>query len=176
MKAWKVLVTSFVVTALLYGCEVTPARYKVLSFFFDGVPNPEEVKVAEIREKENKEIARTTGAGHAPYAAKMCDACHVPFTNALVVPISELCYRCHEMKLNKKWVHGPIASGGCRVCHDPHSSRYKFLLVSESESFCFYCHDEKAIMKNEAHKGNVMKCTSCHDAHMSDNRYLLKGK
>jgi predicted CXXCH cytochrome family protein len=178
MMAWRLLVTSLAMLALLSGCEVTPARYKVLSFFFDGVPNPEEIKAAELREKAKREAAEgkagTLGSQHAPYAEKKCNSCHERSTNVLVAPKEELCYRCHKFKTENKWVHGPVVSGGCTVCHDPHSSRYRFLLVSESESFCFYCHDEKVIKEIEAHKGIDAKCTDCHNPHMSVNRYLLK--
>ncbi len=177
MKLWKVLAASLVALVLLSGCEVTPARYKVLSFFFDGVPNPEEVKAAELREKEKKNTAAAKaylGSAHPPYATKKCNSCHNPSTNVLLAPVQELCYRCHKFESENKWVHGPVASGGCTVCHDPHSSRYPHLLVSESENFCFYCHDENVIRGIEAHKGIEAKCTDCHDPHMSVGRYLLK--
>ncbi|MEW6601150.1 MAG: cytochrome c3 family protein [Nitrospirota bacterium] len=160
----------------LYGCEAT-TRYRVLSFFFDGVPKPEAEKAAEGQKAADKGIAvrkAKTSYGHGPYEAKMCEACHLRGTNALVAPIQELCFRCHEFRMDKKFVHGPLISGDCRVCHDPHGSRYQFLLVSEAKTFCFYCHDEKDIAKNQAHKGSDMNCTSCHNAHMSDKKYLLK--
>ncbi len=167
---------SFIVAVSLAACAAE-TNYKVLSFFFDGVPKPEEKKTAgEKKTSEGTaEIAQKFAPTvHAPYAARMCDACHNPSTHALVLPIQELCFKCHQFKMDKKYVHGPLASGGCRVCHDPHSSGYRFLLVSESERFCFYCHDEKAIARNEAHKGHDMKCTTCHNPHMSDKEHLLR--
>ena len=177
MKTWRTLLILCAAAASMWGCEAT-TRYRTLSFFFDGVPNPEEVKAAKLQGSGAKDIPRRTAGpsswGHGPYAAKQCDGCHMRATNALVAPIDELCFRCHEFRLDKQWVHGPLASGGCRVCHEPHSSPYRFLLVSESEKFCFLCHDEKAVAANEAHEGGSVKCTACHDAHMSDNRFLLK--
>ena len=177
MKIWRSLPVLFVLTVLLCGCEAT-TRYKTLRFFFNGVPDPEEGKAAQIRKTAAGDTSGTKVAPsireHGPYATKQCDACHQRPSNALVAPIDELCSNCHEIRLDKKWVHGPLVSGGCRVCHEPHSSRYPFLLVSESESFCFTCHDEKAVAANEAHKDPSTKCTTCHDAHMSDNRFLLK--
>jgi predicted CXXCH cytochrome family protein len=112
---------------------------------------------------------------HGPYAAKQCDACHDPgATNALVLPADQLCFQCHDLKLDKKYIHGPLASGGCLVCHDPHSSQYRYLLVSESDGFCLHCHDRKDLSKVGAHADLQESCTTCHDAHMSDSRYLLK--
>jgi predicted CXXCH cytochrome family protein len=178
MKIWRTLPILVVASALAgQGCDAT-TRYRALRFFFDGVPAQEEKKAAGIRKTEAGEIPRgtagPTSSRHAPYAAKKCDSCHQRSTNVLIAPIDELCFRCHEFRSGKRWVHGPLASGGCRVCHEPHSSRYPFLLVSDSESFCLYCHDEKAVAANEAHKGAATKCTTCHDAHMSDSRFLLK--
>ena len=57
----------------------------------------------------------------------------------------QLCGRCHELDLTRRYVHGPLASGGCTVCHDPHSSRYRYLLVSDSDGFCLSCHDARRV-------------------------------
>ena len=90
------------------------------------------------------------------------------------MPIEKLCQYCHVILTNKRLLHGPVAAGGCRVCHDPHGSSFPFLLVSESKKFCLYCHNGADIAKNEAHKGVDADCTECHDAHASNNDYLLK--
>ncbi len=161
-----------------YGCGVQ-TRYKVLSFFFDGVPNPEEKsrQLAADAAKAGQSAKETTqqkGSEHGPYASKQCNECHQRATNTLVLPIEELCFKCHALDMKKKYAHGPAASGGCRVCHVPHSSSYRFLLVSEPEKFCFYCHDEKMITRLEVHQGIDTGCTTCHDPHSSDNQHLLK--
>ncbi|MBI5739745.1 MAG: hypothetical protein HZA16_03400 [Nitrospirae bacterium] len=175
MKKSTIFLTIILTAALLYGCEAT-TRYRVLSFFFDGVPDPEEERVAKVQKGDAGEagVKKRTSYQHGPYAAKMCNGCHIQGTNRFVASIEELCVRCHEFRMDKQWIHGPLASGGCRVCHDPHSSRQRYLLVSKSEEFCLHCHDEKAIARNEAHKDVDTDCTSCHNAHMSDRRYLLK--
>jgi len=176
MKIKKALPILVFVAAMIGGCDAT-TRYNALRIFFDGVPTPEEARAARIKKKGAKDMPRQaapTAFAHGPYAAKMCEGCHQRVTNALVAPIDELCFRCHAFRSDGQWVHGPLASGGCRVCHDPHSSRYRFLLVSEPERFCFHCHDEKAVAAAEAHRGATRTCTACHDAHMADNRFLLK--
>ncbi|HSP05848.1 MAG TPA: cytochrome c3 family protein [Acidobacteriota bacterium] len=165
-----------IVSACITGCGTT-TRYKVLNFFFDGVPNPSAPKVVPQRPGAAPVAAAQVAVftNHGPYAAKLCEACHQRQTNALVLPKDELCYKCHELRLDKKYVHGPLASGGCLVCHDPHSSPYRYLLVSESSSFCVRCHDAGDVSRNPAHQGAAeQQCTDCHDAHMSDKQYLLR--
>ena len=165
---------SFILIALVSGC-VTERSYKVLSFFFDGVPVPSKpggngngVKVAKAAVSEKK------GSMHGPYAAKNCDGCHSRSTNALVRPVEELCVYCHKIQMDKKWIHGPLVSGGCRVCHLPHTSPNAYLLVSDSKDFCFYCHTRRDFERNPAHEKAGLVCISCHEPHMSDIKYLLR--
>jgi predicted CXXCH cytochrome family protein len=159
------------------GCS-PETRYRVLSFFVDGVPPPEKVsdKGEESEKGEKSDIQRLKVAIHGPYGARMCTACHEGgFSNRLLLPREKLCYRCHSFKMEAKWIHGPIASGGCMLCHDPHNSKYEYLLVGSSQEFCFYCHQRSAVLADESHS-DVMErgCTTCHDAHMSDRQFLLK--
>ena len=75
---------------LLYGCE-GKTRYQVLSFFFDGVPPPEELK--QEGGKEGKKVTaqpQSTYREHGPYAARLCNSCHERGSNKLLVPIEEL--------------------------------------------------------------------------------------
>lgn len=178
MRGWTVVAYVSVVAVLSIGCEPT-TRYKVLSFFFDGVPPPQSPALLAAKEA----AAPATGAEaqqvryreHGPYAAKQCNACHDPANfNSLVVPRDQLCFQCHELRLDKKYIHGPLASGGCVACHDPHSSQYPYFLVSAADSFCLYCHDRDTIAKIGAHAGVAGQCTDCHNPHMSDKKYLLR--
>jgi len=178
MKVWALLTGVVAMTVLFPGCDA-PSRYRVLRLFFDGVPPPTATEAAGLGEAVAHGGAaparRITGGAHGPYAAKQCGACHESAaTNKLVLPRDELCFRCHDLQLNKKYIHGPLASGGCLACHDPHSSRYRYLLLSESDSFCFFCHDRAAVARIAGHEGIEGECTTCHDAHMSDKKYLLK--
>lgn len=176
MKIWTGV--PIIMAALSMGCNPT-SRYKVLSFFFDGVPP---LRVTEATQGENGALAKpaaqsrkVVAQGHGPYAARLCGACHESAaTNALVVPREQLCFKCHEFRMDKKYIHGPLASGGCTACHDPHSSQYRYLLVSESDGFCLHCHDRQALARTAAHAGVEEQCTACHDAHMSDKKYLLR--
>ena len=169
-----------VAAALTAGCS-TSRHHRVLSFFFDGVPEPKAVVSAapEVEASLGRRLVRP--GEHGPYAAKLCSSCHdSKATNALVVPAEQLCNRCHELGETKTYVHGPLASGGCLVCHDPHRSANRFLLVSASDGFCLGCHDRAALSViggatgEDSHAGDDADCTDCHEAHMSDRKYLLR--
>lgn len=174
--------------ALAYGCSkeylledkegnvfgAPEQRYKVLSFLFDGVPSHKKGDAGSVKTASGKNIPQTVNIEHGPYAARLCEGCHQRGSNKLIMPIEALCLNCHTFRTDKR-LHGPIASGGCKVCHDPHTSSNRFLLVSEATEFCFYCHDRNAVSKRDVHKGiNDVVCITCHDAHMSDNEFLLK--
>lgn len=164
--------------AVLIGCSAT-TRHKVLGTLFDGVPPPRGAEPSAAGPTTATTIgapsAAPHGSQHGPYAARLCDACHATgAANALVAPRDELCLRCHEIDLDRAYVHGPLASGGCLVCHDPHDSRYEALLVSESGTFCLGCHDATDVARIEGHEGITEGCTTCHDAHGSNVKYLLK--
>lgn len=175
LRAGALLAVAGIVATL--GCSAS-RRHKVLTIFFDGVPplagdaapgSPSGPSPAE----PPPAVARL--GGHGPYAARMCQSCHASqLTNALVVPREQLCYRCHEIPLTARYVHGPLASGGCTACHDPHSSPNRYLLVSATDTFCFSCHEERDLSASPAHEGAGDRCTDCHDAHMSDREHLLK--
>jgi predicted CXXCH cytochrome family protein len=179
--AIKKLAVFFALASLVmaFGCEPkTQSQYKTLSFFFDGVPDPARRAAEELKkEQEGRESGRKTKskqAQHGPFEAKMCDACHQKSTNALVLPINQLCFKCHTLDIDKKYIHGPVAAGGCRVCHSPHGSGQPFLLVAKPEEFCFYCHNKEDIYRNQVHSGLTVECTACHDAHSSNDWYLSR--
>jgi predicted CXXCH cytochrome family protein len=160
----------------IYGCA-PKTRYKVLGFFFDGVPNPEMAVKKKTGEQEDKtaSMRAVTYRMHGPYASRQCNGCHTPGSNVLILPPEKLCFRCHVLDLSKKYVHGPVAAGGCLMCHDPHGSAYPYFLNSDPATFCLRCHNKKDIFKNKAHKAiDGEQCTSCHDAHSSNKEFLLK--
>lgn len=177
MRARRAAAGLCALATLSVACSA-PTRYRILTFFFDGVPPLDAPAAADAGREPRK--AATAGPAiqvrdHGPYAAKLCDGCHETGRgNALVVPAEELCTRCHALDLRKKFVHGPITGGGCLLCHDPHHSQYPYLLVAESGVFCVRCHDRRALRRVEGHEGPDQACTACHEAHMSDREYLLR--
>jgi predicted CXXCH cytochrome family protein len=175
---WRGIVACVCVAAVLSAACAATTRHKVLSILFDGVPPlPGPAAGADATAAAGPSVAAVPVAArdHGPYAARMCGACHESAaTNVLVAPKDELCFRCHELRVDRRYVHGPIASGGCLVCHDPHGSRYRYLLVSDSDSFCFHCHDRAAVATVPGHEDVESGCTGCHDAHASDTKGLLR--
>ncbi len=170
------LVAVLMTTLAVLGCS-PETRYKTLSFFFDGVPAPgkrgdEAAAGGENSSQKSGSISQYYS--HGPYAAKLCDACHLHGGGQLILPVEELCLNCHDLNIHKKHIHGPVSSGGCRVCHNPHGSGKRFLLDDEPRTFCFYCHDPADVGSREVHKSSAdMQCTECHNPHASDNDFLL---
>jgi predicted CXXCH cytochrome family protein len=166
------------VSVLASGCNAE-TRYRVLSTFFDGVPPPAPAApVAPQGVAGTSADTRERKIGyreHGPYGARLCTACHVPNNlSEFVAPKEQLCFQCHPLMREKTFVHGPLASGGCLACHDPHSSQYRYLLVSESDDFCFRCHEESVVARIQGHDEQAAQCTVCHDPHMSDKASLLR--
>lgn len=174
------------ITVICVRC--TPEKkIKVLSFFFDGVPDPtkktEEVieinteyEWAKINTVDTKN-KKPTSYDHKPFAEEKCGSCHDEgFSNALVKPIPNLCYSCHE-DINTKYqtLHGPVASGNCMACHAHHQSKFEKLLPREGQELCLFCHESYQVFKNKKHeKIGDKNCTECHDPHGGENRGLLK--
>jgi len=160
----------------LPGCSAGTS-HRVLSFFFDGVP-PLAPASSSGADGGAAQQGTATHAGnsskHVPFAKKQCNECHVSGTNNLVAPVPELCFRCHKLDLTKRrYVHAPVVSGFCRLCHDPHNSRNPFLLVIKPEELCFFCHNAEDVYRNAAHRDRDELCLKCHNPH-ADNRYFLK--
>lgn len=175
-KVSSLAIFSVMLGALVWGCS-PEKRVEILSFFFDGVTRPGDARGgadAAGRKREGGHQTEVERYEHSPFAARQCESCHVRGSNNLVMPAERLCFNCHSVDLSKKYVHGPVAAGGCTVCHNPHGSGKRFLLVSDPRDFCLYCHDKAAVFAREVHEGVSEQCTACHDAHSSDNEFLLK--
>lgn len=104
-----------------------------------------------------------------------CAECHGSAGKGYSVkaPKDSVCYRCHGRMDGKKLVHGPMGSGECTACHDPHGSANKAFTVARHELLCVSCHDQKSSAGHIA-KSRGKACTACHDPHSSDRVYLQK--
>lgn len=162
------------VLAAAAGCA-PQARHRVLSFFFDGVPAPtDEAAAGTAAPATAAAPARAPSFKHAPYAKRQCNLCHHPSTNNLMEAVPALCFRCHDLGQNtRKHLHGPVLTGSCRICHDPHSARNAGLLVVPPREMCFFCHNPEDVYRNRAHADQEASCTRCHNPH-ADNRYFLR--
>jgi predicted CXXCH cytochrome family protein len=173
------------VLAFFVSCS-TQNHYKTLSFFFDGVPQPE--KTDSISTLDKMAVKDTTshialvktaiikGSIHQPYKDGNCSSCHNEQAAGMFkTPLPGLCYSCHE-DFSKKFafVHGPVAVGYCNGCHNPHSSELPKLLVSSGQALCYNCHDAASVLKNEVHAEiGETKCTDCHNPHGGSDRFLF---
>ena len=133
----------------------------------------------------SEELARddsgATWGLHEPL--KDCVTCHykqpeqdssdIPY---LVAPVPQLCYGCHKDYISPaKWVHGPVVTGDCLFCHEPHKTDNKSLLRKPIPELCHQCHEAGMLQSVANHSDeSYAHCNACHDGHMSPGRMLLK--
>ena len=106
----------FCLLALFAGCS-SEKRYKVLSFFFDGVPNPNAPAAGsqdEFASQRTGGVAVPVAYIHKPYAENKCSACHEnaggSFEDFQKLE-SSICLRCHQDVTDKYPImHGPVAA------------------------------------------------------------------
>ncbi len=133
--------------------------------------------------------ARWQGSTHGPFAAQLCQACHLVAQGGRVamagsvgpppggrsgsllrLPATALCRNCHRDPLLAtparevgSGLHGPVAAGLCQACHLPHRSRQPSLLRSPAAEVCGGCHLTSSLLPE--HPGEGRACLECHDPH-----------
>ena len=174
----------------LVGCDPI-ARHKALSTIFDGVPTlpaPEQLcadytdkRLAEFRDelsgKKVKAESSATQSQHPPYQEKRCSDCHDKSKrNGLIAETNQLCFVCHTGFVKGAYVHGPVATGDCLVCHLPHNSNFPSLLKMERSAVCATCHRETrvAAVMHDRLAAQQMACVDCHDPHSGAAPFFLK--
>lgn len=171
---------------LLTACS-TQEHFRTLSFFFDGVPDPEAQRQAAITDSLNAVSADSTSllasrmtaefVFHAPYREKECGSCHNQGQmGSLTEEEPDLCYLCHiDFREINNFQHGPASAGYCTECHNPHRSKEPKLLVNSGHDLCSECHDSESLFLGVFHsRDDEDECYSCHDPHGDDNRTFLK--
>nr|WP_277926360.1 cytochrome c3 family protein [Aestuariivivens sediminicola] len=169
---------------IVYACSPTSA-YRIRSFLFDGVPDPNEVIVVNIDSTNNSidstenniRLTKPDFYKHPPYAKKECSSCHD--RGAMGKPkldLPELCYQCHEpIERQYPALHGPVSSGQCTMCHSPHQSKFENLLVIEGRNLCLNCHEEESITGKGIHLNITEEsCTKCHNPHGGHDKFILQ--
>jgi predicted CXXCH cytochrome family protein len=172
-SAWRAILVGGILLASLIGCSPR-GRYQVLSFFFDGVPNPDAPK---------EKLARRSRSGvtvfsHKPFADNQCDDCHENTEDIFArakVP-KDVCLKCHGGVLQEHPVmHGPVISKYCALCHTPHQSTYEHLARLKQPDLCTQCHDPRELSPIPAdHQDPKATCIACHNAHGGKDNYFLK--
>ena len=188
LERWQnIIILTTVLLVLVLGCA-PEIRYKLLSTFFDGVPHPDTKVVTAVIDSllisdstalfsQTKSNPVFGGSVHPPFQERECNKCHDQnnFSN-YIAEKSELCFECHEEGMNTHaFSHGPVVSGNCLACHDPHKSNHERLLVEAGANLCFGCHEASAIANNWIHQDiGGANCTECHAPHYSEMESLLK--
>src|SRR5512139_3378133 len=98
------LYAGILMTLLAAGCS-PEARYRTLSFFFDGVPPPagSEPGMRGPGGPQKEAAGKVRPSSHGPYAARLCEACHQRGgSNKLLLPVETLCLYCHDLNIQKK--------------------------------------------------------------------------
>ena len=161
---------------ILIGCATsTPQeRYQVLSFFFDGVPNPDA--------PPRRNAGRTDQSGrrtvvHKPYGDNQCNSCHLNtsdiFSRAQVR--EDICLTCHAgTPVQYAVMHGPVVNNACQMCHVPHSSALPHLLKQPAPAVCIQCHEPEGLrLMHKQPLDPGASCIDCHSGHGGSNHSLL---
>ena len=167
----------------LLGCS-TAKDYKWLSFFFDGVPNPNARTNAIVATagvgSTNKApvVARPVSSliTHPPYGDKACLECHESkFSVRMKGTQRQVCFACHDDFLAKAKVkHAPAENSECTACHEPHFSPNKNLLLRTGRTLCTECHDDPLAKAKVKHSPVESGCLECQSPHASTNKFLVK--
>jgi len=182
-------ITCLVILYLFLACS-PKLSYNVRSFIFDGVPEPTHVEVTVVKDTLPEKVTGNHKTQyltkvvevnkfnlHPPYQQHKCVKCHDKNSMGKTrQPMPQLCNQCHD-DFNKKYavVHGPVISGSCTKCHEPHKSKFKKLLVKENQKLCFSCHNAPRLLKKTIHKKiGTTSCTSCHNPHGGSTNLMLE--
>lgn len=181
----------FLSLAMLFLISLGCSR-KVLTVFFDGVPNPNDSlnmpapisskQLANlpdsVRTAENStQVAASHRSVHPPYLLKKCSLCHDPNAKIkLLLPQPALCNLCHDdFKVVYAYQHEPSGTGSCSTCHNPHTSENEKLLLKTGQQMCLTCHISTDVFQQKAHRDiQARGCTECHNPHGGNSRYFLR--
>lgn len=125
---------------------------------------------------------------HLPLTDENCAACHVwdeastPYKEGpdhrftYVADTPRLCNACHSQYTDQRYVHEPVLTGACTICHDPHAADYRNLLRVEPEAgVCTQCHQDHYTQGRNVHQPVALgRCSICHDPHQSPHKYRLR--
>ncbi|NIS77384.1 MAG: hypothetical protein GTO00_07175 [Deltaproteobacteria bacterium] len=117
-------------------------------------------------------LVRNNGGYRYHVADMRCGDCHRQ-GYSVSRPEDSLCYRCHDKKDDKKFVHGPLGGGACAVCHEPHGSRNAYFLKEDTRVLCISCHDQSSSRTHVLSAKNK-KCEKCHNPHSSEEVNFLR--
>lgn len=148
------------------GCQVTPSNYKLLSFLFDGVPDPALAGPAGNTSGQDIRQSKTYSL-HRPFEEEKCDACHAGGLRPTRQDSSR-CLQCHADRTAEfAYMHGPVAAAACMWCHAPHESAFAHLLRDADRKVCGQCHTPEMLTAEQVpeHGDESRACLECHTGH-----------
>ncbi len=180
----------FTGVALVLFIQCSPMRvHRTLSIFFDGVPDSTQAVRKPVQNHLSAAVSITNDSAvlsgkaelkfklHKPYQEHQCEQCHDAVNiGRLKKPQPDLCYSCHDNYTEKyAFVHGPVSSGHCLACHNPHLSENRKLLTRSEDRICSYCHRSEQVLENKVHQqaASVTDCLHCHHAHGGKDHYMV---
>src|ERR1017187_5331028 len=90
--------------AAFAGCSVRQ-NYKTLSFFFDGVPDPNAPvqlnRTINPLDPTSPTLVVAKMYRHKPYAEQKCTECHTADKKHLIMLKADLCLKCHQDKTHQ---------------------------------------------------------------------------
>ena len=194
-RTWPILAVFLTACCLRLACAET-TRYRVLSFFFEGVPRPGEATTSDDVDQEapgptpGAEAAPDVGSAssapryalteairmHPPYWEGRCGVCHSPEGGLTKrTPQEGLCSSCHDIPGSARYAHGPVAVRDCLFCHHHHGGEHPKMLRSDATGVCLRCHQTNDLTSGEHHAPiDELVCTGCHHAHGGDDRFFVK--
>ena len=180
-RIWTVSLCLAGLTLLTIGCS-EQTRYKVISFFFDGMPDPNAPPAADAGGVAAAGTSAVTlmVSRHQPYSEKNCAACHAKKAGSEELDVISLkpglCVECHKPVANQYPVmHAPIARGACLWCHTAHESREPLLLRESPPKLCYQCHEQSLLSpETKEHADFRASCLNCHLAHGGPDHRLLR--
>ena len=164
--------------AVWAGC--TPEKkYEVLSFFFDGVPNPSDTAATGSETSGNTGGTKLAMMAfvHKPFAEGKCLECHKqPGLLVNTADLQDMCIKCHKDVLKKHPItHLPVVMNECMWCHSPHTAPDKHLLRAKAPALCMQCHDGSLLTaRTPAHMDPASDCLTCHLGHGGAKPSYLK--
>ena len=149
-----------------WGCR-SESRYRILTFFFEGVPPPGAPLAAVERPEGESGLLANPVSFHATFREGDCEACHIDRKRFLRTPIPELCWECHDRPpASAPWHHAPARVGDCMTCHAGHETMTPALLIAQGPALCYTCHRDAYIRGLPEHEGMALDtCRTCHPAH-----------
>jgi predicted CXXCH cytochrome family protein len=168
--------------ALWSGCSVEK-HYEVLSFFFDGVPDPNAPAGGRLVASGTPGVALAVVSQHSAFEERRCSECHGK-TGEFAFRVSgfsdlssAVCMKCHaDVMEEHEVIHGPVAAQECLWCHQPHESPYEDLLSYTAPKLCLDCHS-LGLMGSPPipeHMDLERSCLECHFGHGGATRAMLR--